>query len=144
MYKIILQLRPYFYSLRELTNEMTIDVKIPLTWEIFYTKEEFPFVKFKEQDSNNVTKLISFIAPKNEEGYEQCLTCVKQIIHKNLEKERKEKLLDEKIKELTRLFKEKDLGTLEKLKFDNLYEESYRTGTELAGEGNDEGSVGNP
>lgn len=136
MYKEIIELRPYFSSLREFSNDVSLDVKLPLSWGIFYTKEAYPLTKFKEQDKNEVTKLVSFISPKTEQGYLEVFKCVKFIITSNLDKERKERLLEEKINELKKLFQEKDLESLENLKFDNLYE---REGTEGIGLSDSEG-----
>lgn len=143
MYKEIIQLRPYFYSVREFASEMTLDVKLPLHWDIHYTKEEFPSTKFKEQDRNDVTKLVSFICPKTEQGYSECFKCVKHIITTNLEKERKQRLLEEKILELKKLFQEKDLELLENLKFDELYGRERTEGIGLSdSEGYTENSEG--
>ena len=121
MYKEITLLRPYFHSLREFNTEVSFDLKLPLSWEITPDISIFKSVKFKEQDKNEKTKLVSYIAPKTEDGYREVYKCVTHIITANLEKERKERLLEEKIKELKKLFQEKDLELLENLKFDELY-----------------------
>lgn len=121
MYKEITELRPYFHSLREFNTDMSLDMKFPLNWEITYETKSFPITKYKEQDKNDKTKLISFIAPKTEAGYKEAFKCVKFIINLNIERETKERLLEEKINELKKLFQEKDLKLLENLKFEELY-----------------------
>lgn len=131
MYKEITELRPYFHSLREFNTEVSFDLKLPLLWEITPDISIFKSVKFKEQDKNEKTKLVSYIAPKTEAGYNEVYKCVKHIITANLEKERKERLLEEKIKELKKLFQEKDLELLENLKFDELYGRERTEGIEL-------------
>ena len=121
MYKEIVELRPYFHSLREFNTDVSFDLKLPLSWEITFDESIFKSVKLKEQDKNEKTKLVSYISPKTEAGYKEVIKCVKHIITYNLEKERKERLLEEKIKELKKLFQEKDLELLENLKFEELY-----------------------
>lgn len=145
IYNEINVLRPYFHSLREFNTEVSFDLKFPLSWDITPDISTYNLVKFKEQDKNDKTKLISYVAPKNEIGYNQVYQSILEIINNNLEREIKERLLNEKIKELRKLFQEKDLKSLENLKFDEIYE---RKGTERIGlsdsEGHSEDSEGNP
>lgn len=142
MYKEITELRPYFHSLREFNSDMSLDLKIPPHWIVDYQLKEYPNTKFKEQDANEKTKLVSFIAQKTETGYNEVFRCVKHVITFNLDKERKERLLEEKINELKKLFKEKDLSTLENLKFEQIYEEQIGTGNIQIGETSGEESEG--
>ena len=50
MYKEIVELRPYFHSLREIKNNVSLDIKLPISWEINYSIDQFPSTNFKEQD----------------------------------------------------------------------------------------------
>lgn len=144
MYKEITELRPYFHSLREFNKEVSFDLKLPLSWEITPDSSVFKSVIFKEQDKNEKTKLVSYIAPKTEAGYVEVFKCVKHVITFNLEKERKERLLEEKINELKKLFQDKDLELLETLKFDELYGRERTEGIGLPdSEGLGEDSEGN-
>lgn len=143
MYKEISELRPYFHSLREFNADVSLDVKLPVLWDEKPNQKDFPNVRFKEQDGNDKTKLMSYVSSKNEAGYRDIFKCVKSIITFNLERERKERLLEEKINELKKLFKEKDLNLLENLKFEQLYEHKTGEGIELSdSEGFGENSIG--
>ena len=122
MYKEIAELRPYFRSLREIKNQIALDVQLPLTWIDTFEQKEFPNVKIMSQDSDDRIKLVSYISTTDELGYKSVFKYVKQVVLINIERERKEKLLEEKINELKKLFKEKDLNSLENLNFEQLYE----------------------
>lgn len=133
MYKEIAQLRPYFFSIREFNaTEVSFDIKLPLLWDVSLDVTGRPLCRFKEQDRNEVTKLISFVGPKTEAGYNDLFESVKSIITFNMDKERKERLLEEKINELKKLFQEKDLSSLESLKFNEMYEDKGTTGIGLS------------
>lgn len=128
MYKEIAELRPYFYSIREFNaTEVSLDVKLPLSWEVSLNVLKYPNIRFKEQDRDEVKKLISFVGLKTEVGYNLLFESVKGIITFNMDKERKERLLEEKINELKKLFQEKDLNALEGLKFNEMYEDKGTT-----------------
>ena len=152
MYNEIVEIRPYFHSLREFNTDVSLDVKLPVYWEIITNQKDFPNVRIKEQDKNDKTKLISYISINSSMGYDEVFKCVKHIIHINLEKEKKERLLEEKINELKKsfedkmnelkkVFEEKDLSSLENLKVINLYE--HKTG-EGIGISDSEGLGSNP
>jgi ATP-dependent Lon protease len=143
MYKEIAELRPYFFSIREFNStEVSLDVKLPLLWEVSLDVTGHPNMRFKEQDRNDVTKLMSFVNEKTEQGYIELFKRVKGIITYNLEKERKERLLEEKINELKKIFQEKDLTSLENLKFNEMYEDKGTTGIGLSdSEGYGEDSI---
>lgn len=133
MYKEIAELRPYFFSIREFNStEVSLDVKLPLSWEASLNVTKHPNIRFKEQDRNEQTKLMSFVSQKTEIGYKELFECVKGIITFNMDKERKERLLEEKINELKKLFQEKDLNSLEGLKFNEMYEDKGTTGIGLS------------
>jgi len=143
MYKEIVELRPYFHSLREFNTDVSLDVKLPVLWEITPEEKTYPNTRIKEQDRNDKTKLISYITSNSEQGYTEVFKCVKQIIKINLEKERKERLLEEKINELKKsfedkmnelkkVFEEKDLSSLEKLKVVDLHEHKTTEGIGLS------------
>lgn len=137
MYKEIAELRPYFHSLREFNTDVSLDVKLPVLWDISTEQKDFPNIRIKEQDKNEKTKLISYLSSNNATGYLDVFKCVKFIISLNLDRERKERLLEEKINELKKsfedkmnelkkVFDEKDLSSLENLKVVDLYE--HKTG----------------
>lgn len=118
MYKQILELRPYFRSLREFNSDVSLDINVPITWDIIPEITNFPNIIYKQQDTNEISQLISYVTKKDQKGYDELLSCVKLVITFNLEREKKEKLLEEKIIELKKLFQERNLESLEKLKFE--------------------------
>ncbi|MFA6089733.1 MAG: hypothetical protein WC755_07775 [Candidatus Woesearchaeota archaeon] len=143
MYKEIVELRPYFHSLREFNTDVSLDIKIPILWDIISEQKDFPNIRFREQDRNEKTMLISYITINDADGYNDVFKCVRQVIKSNLEKEKKVKLLEEKIdelkksfdnkmNELKKVFEEKDLSSLEKLKVADLYEHKTGKGIELS------------
>ena len=99
-------------------------------------------LKMKIQDKNEKFTLLSLIAVATNEGYEVAFACAIEIININKEEEAKQKLYQEKLKELQELFKKE---SLEKLKDINLLEDY---GQEIAAsdtipeEGDGEGSEG--
>ena len=128
MFENIKSLRPYFFSLREIDSNVSLDLKLPLNW--LYEKIVAPYssVKIKVQDKNEKFTLLSFIANATQDGYDVAFACALEVITKNKEEEEKERLFKEKqrllqedyqkrIKELQELFKKE---SLEKLKDINL------------------------
>lgn len=143
MYKEISELRPYFHSLREFNTDVSLDVKLPVLWNITPVLKDYPNVRVKEQDKNDKTKLISYISANNAPGYNEVFKCVNSVISFNLDREKKEQLLEEKINELKKsfddkmnelkkVFEEKDLSTLENLKVVDLYEHKTTEGIGLS------------
>jgi len=143
MYKEIAELRPYFHSLREFNTDVSLDVKLPLLWDITPVLKDYPNVRIKEQDKNDKTKLISYISNNNASGYNEVFRCVNSIITLNLDREKKERLLEEKINELKKsfedkmnelkkVFEEKDLSSLENLKVVDIYEHKTTEGIGLS------------
>lgn len=142
MFESIKSLRPYFHSLREIENNVSLDIKLPLNWRYEDVAKPYRSLKMKIQDKNEKFTLLSLIAVATNEGYEVAFACAIEIININKEEEAKQKLYQEKLKELQELFKKE---SLEKLKDINLLEDY---GQEIAAsdtipeEGDGEGSEG--
>ena len=146
MYELISSLRPYFFSLREVSGNVSLDLRIPLNWRIEIVQQivsQYKSLQLKVQDKNDKSQLISVISTATQDGYDTARICAEEIIKYNIELEEKDRLFREKVKELELLFKKE---SLDKLKEINFIEEDHgqedTTGTELALEGDGEGSDG--
>lgn len=137
MEREIKSLRPYFYSIREIKGNATVDLLIPVNWKSNITSTEG--VKIVELDSNESKVLISIITKITEDGltYPTLFTVGKEIIKFNLEEEEKELLFKQKMKELENIFKTSDLDKLKQIKFS---EDEKQSG--LATIGDSEGRTG--
>lgn len=127
MFEYIKKLRPYFFSIREIENNVSLDIKLPLTWNYEHLISPYKSVKFKIQDKNDKYTLISLITVASKEGYDVLFTCVKEVITVNKEEEDKRKLFEEKVLELKKLFASESLDKLKEITFINsLNEEEER------------------
>lgn len=142
MYELISNLKPYFFSLREVGENVSLDIRIPTTWKLEHVQEvvkQYKSMNFKVQDKNDKFQLVSLISVANEEGYETARLCAVEIIGHNLEMEQKDRLFKQKVDELKALFKNQSLDKLKELNF--LEEDEQRDTKEnnLVAEGNGEG-----
>jgi hypothetical protein len=142
VYEIIKSLRPYFFSLREIDGNVSLDIKLPLNWKYEDIIKPYRSIKTKVQDKNEKFSLLSIIANATEEGYKVVTACAMEIINVNKEEEDKQKLFQEKVKELQALFQKESLDKLKDMSFiqDEQFENS--TGVRLADEGDGEGPEG--
>lgn len=143
MYELIKNLRPYFYSLREIETNVSLDIKLPISWDFEKTVLLYSAVKYKVQDKNDKFNLLSLISVANEDGYNLLFVCANDIIRVNKEEEEKQKLFQSKLRELKELFDKENLDNLKHLNL-NLYkngqEVEIRDGT--FGKGIEEEFVG--
>lgn len=133
MYENIISLRPYFFSLREIGNNVSLDIKIPIDWKYEHIIVQYETLTYKVQDKNERNGLLSLISTDDRDGYETVFKCAKELINRNKEEEEKMKLFKEKIEELQQLFINSSLDTLKDLKFNNNDGENSK-GTGVAGE----------
>ena len=147
MFESIKSIRPYFHSLREIENNVSLDIKLPITWNSSGVVEPYRTIKVKIQDKNEKFTLISLISNATQEGYDVVFACALEIITVNREEEEKRRLFQErqkklqeeyqnKIKELEERFKNEPLN---KLKVDG---QEDNTSIGVVGEGNGEGQEG--
>lgn len=115
MYELIKNLRPYFYSLREIETNVSLDIKLPITWDFEKTITLYSSVKYKVQDKNDKFNLLSLISVANEDGYNLLFVCANDIIRVNKEEEEKQKLFQLKLRELKELFDKENLDNLKHL-----------------------------
>ena len=119
MFEEIKLLRPYFHSLREIQNNVSLDIKLPLTWNYENIVKPYSTIVIKVQDKNDKFNLVSLVSQATQEGYDVVFACANEIFKINREEEEKQKLFQQKFKELQELFKK---GSLDKLKEINLLE----------------------
>lgn len=138
MFEYLINLRPHFYSLREIKGVLSLDLILPKQWVYQELAAKYNGITVKEQQTKNDKKLVSFLV--NEINYEKLFNCGQKIVNFNIEKEKKDKLFQEKIRELQVIFEKEDLETLEqniKFQVNEQYQEPViSSGTRMVGEGN--------
>jgi hypothetical protein len=142
VFEEIKSLRPHFHSLREIQNNVSLDIKVPLSWKYEDIVKPYRTVTLKVQDKNDKFNLVSFISQATQEGYDVVFACADEIFRYNKEEEEKQKLFHQKVKELQELFKTETLDKLKEINLTDNYGQEITTGIELAGQGNEEGSEG--
>lgn len=142
MFENIKSLRPYFFSLREIEGNISLDLKLPLSWKYETIVAPYRSVKIKVQDKSEKFTLISLISNATQDGYDVVFACSLEIVNVNKEEEEKRKLFQEKVKELENLFQKETLNKLKDLNFLETYGQEDETSIELVGEGDGEGSIG--
>ena len=119
VYNIVKSLRPHFFSLREIDDNVSLDIKIPSNWkyEDMLEPDEKVVFAVKVQDKKTANSLISLIAQSTSEGYEYVFNYAKAVITVNKEEEEKERLFKEKVGELKSLFLSSSLDKLKDISF---------------------------
>ncbi len=115
VFDTISSLRPYFFSLRELGQNVSLDIKLPASWK--YEELVKSDIAIKIQDENEKNRLISIIAPVTKEGYDLVFTTAKKIIKMNQEEEEKIKLFNATVDGLKNLFLNSSLDKLREISF---------------------------
>lgn len=143
MFETIQKLKPYFFSLREIESNVSLDIKLPSKWKFEDIAGQYKSVKVKVQDRNEKNILLSIISVSSYAGYETAFDCAGEIIRVNKEIEEKQRLLQAKIKELEILFQHESLDKLKDITFiENARQEEDTTGIRMVGEGAEEGPEG--
>ena len=145
MFETIRFLRPFFFSLREIDGNVSLDIKLPVTWRFEQIVAPYKSIKTKVQDKNDKFTLLSLISHATTDGYDVVFRCAQDVIDTNKEMEEKQKLLQSKIKELELLFQHETLDKLKEISFiDNGTEKQQEptTGIKLVEEGSGEGPEG--
>jgi hypothetical protein len=135
MFDYISNLRPYFHSLREINENVSLDIKLPLNWQYDDIIKPYRSVHVMAQDKNDKFVLLSLISVANKEGYEVVYACAKEIIKINKEEEEKQKLFQQKVKELEELFKNQSLDKLKDINLGLKNGQETIARVELVGEG---------
>jgi len=66
----IKKIRPYFHSLREIQDNVSLDIKLPLTWKYEDVVKPYSSIAIKVQDKNEKFNLISLIAQSTQNAYQ--------------------------------------------------------------------------
>jgi hypothetical protein len=143
VFEIIRNLRPYFFSLREIENNVSLDIRLPLSWRYEDVVKPYRLIKTKIQDKNDKYSLLSLVSSATQEGYDVVTTCAIEIITLNKEEEEKQRLFQQKVKELQELFKKESLDKLKELSLFDEHGQETTTSNELVTEGNGKGPNGN-
>ena len=142
MFESIKSLRPHFHSLREVQNNVSLDIKIPLNWKYEDISKPYRTVALKVQDKNDKFNLVSFISQATQEGYDVVFACAEEIFKVNREEEEKQKLFQQKVKELQELFKNESLDRLKEINLTDNYGQEITTGIGVVEQGSGEGQDG--
>lgn len=141
MFENIKSIRPYFFSLREIEGNVSLDIKLPLSWKYETIVSPYRSIKTKVQDKSEKFTLISLISNATQDGYDVVFACALEIININKEEEEKQRLFQQKVKELQELFKKESLDKLKDIDLIK-YGQEDTTSVGLVEEGDGEGSDG--
>lgn len=116
LYKLLLDIFPHLISIRKLQNYLSIDIEFPKTWKIpkKYVDEK---TVLEQPSSKDDFRCFSFAVEFSEESLEKLFSNIIGIIKYNREREEKENLFEQKIKELKSLFDQTKLNDLKNLEF---------------------------
>ena len=142
MFENIKTIRPHFHSLREIKNFVSLDIKLPLNWSYENIVSPYTSISVKLQQKDEKQNLISLISEATQGGYDVVFACANEIIKINKEDEEKQKLFQEKVRELQDLFKKESLDKLKDINLLNNYGQENTTGVGLVEKGNREGQDG--
>jgi hypothetical protein len=142
VFESIKSLRPHFHSLREVQDNVSLDIRIPLHWKYEDILKPYRTLKVKIQDKNDKFTLVSLVSLATQNGYDVSFACASEIIKSNMEEEEKQKLFQQKVKELEELFKKQSLDKLKGINLINVNEQEDTTIIGLVEEGDGEGSDG--
>ena len=142
MFENIKSLRPYFHSLREIENNVSLDIKLPLNWKYDEISKPYRTIKLKIQDKSDKFTLVSLISYATQDGYDVVFECANEIINVNKEEEEKKTLFHAKVKELESLFLKESLDKLKEINLIQDYGQEVTTGDGLVEEGDEQGSDG--
>lgn len=142
MFENIKTIRPHFHSLREIKNFVSLDIKLPLNWSYENIVSPYTSISVKLQQKDEKQNLISLISEATQGGYDVVFACPNEIIKINKEDEEKQKLFQEKVRELQDLFKKESLDKLKDINLLNNYGQENTTGVGLVEKGNREGQDG--
>ena len=142
MFESIKSLRPHFHSLREIEGNVSLDIKLPLTWRYDDIAKPYRSIKIKVQDKNEKFTLVSLISNGTQDGYDVVFACALEILQVNKDEEEKQKLFQQKVKELQELFKKESLDKLKDINLLNDYGQEITAGDGVVEQGDGEGQDG--
>ena len=116
LYEQLNEIFPHLISIRKLETYVSIDVELPTTWKLpkKYVDEK---MVVEQKSAKTEFRCFSFATSFDEETLDKLLNNLKNIIKYNKEREEKEKLFEEKVKELKSFFDKSNLTDLKSLEF---------------------------
>jgi hypothetical protein len=116
LYEQLNEIFPHLISIRKLETYVSIDVELPTTWKLpkKYVDEK---MVVEQKSTKTEFRCFSFATSFDEETLDKLLNNLKNIIKYNKEREEKERLFEEKVKELKSFFDKSNLTDLKSLEF---------------------------
>ncbi len=142
MFESIKSIRPHFHSLREIQNNVSLDIKLPLNWNFENIVKQYKSIQTKVQDKNDKFTLLSIVSQATQDGYDVVFACAIEIIKLNYEEEEKQRLFREKVKQLEELFKSESLDNLKEINLFDKNGQKDSTGIGLVEQGDEQGQDG--
>jgi hypothetical protein len=124
------------------SNNVSLDIKLPLTWKYDDIIKPYSTISVKIQDKNDKFNLISLVSNATQEGYDVVFACANEIFTYNREEEEKQKLFQQKVKELQELFRNESLDKLKEINLLDNYGQEDTTGNGVVDKGDGEGQEG--
>lgn len=116
LYEQISDIFPHLVSIRKLEDYITIDVEFPTTWKLPKKYVDEKMVVEQKSDKPSF-RFFSFATIFQKEPIDLLFYNLKNIIRYNKEREEKEKLFEDKVKELKSFFDKSNLNELKDLEF---------------------------
>jgi hypothetical protein len=116
LYEELNDIFPNLLSIRKLDNYVSVDVELPTAWKLPKKYVDEKMVVEQQSDKPNF-RCFSFATSFNEDTLLQLISNLKNIIKYNKEREEKEKLFEQKVKELKNVFDKGNLSELKGLEF---------------------------
>jgi hypothetical protein len=117
LFKEFEELFPYLISVRKLKTYLSFDIEFPETWKLpkKYVNEERVVENSKQREG---VRNFSFVSEFNETSVDDLISNIKNIIFYNKEREEKERLFENKVNELKKIFEKQNLKNLQELTFE--------------------------
>jgi hypothetical protein len=116
LYEQLNEIFPHLISIRKLETYVSIDVELPTTWKLpkKYVDEK---MVVEQKSTKTEFRCFSFATSFDEETLDKLFNNLKNIVKYNKEREEKEKLFEDKVKELKSFFDKSNLTDLKSLEF---------------------------
>ena len=116
LYEQLNEIFPHLISIRKLETYVSIDVELPTTWKLpkKYVDEK---MVVEQKSAPPEFRCFSFATSFDEETLDKLFNNLKNIVKYNKEREEKERLFEEKVKELKSFFDKSNLTDLKSLEF---------------------------
>ena len=108
------KLKPYFKGLKIAENYRIVEVNLKNSWNV----QEDPNIDVQQKQTKESNNILYSMFFSDRKSFDEILDFIEEkVINYNLEIEEKEKLLRMKVEELKRVFEDKNLDELNRLKF---------------------------